>query len=911
MLIVPVWCEWGSAATLDKYVGETVSRILFLSEDPISETKLLPLIPLAPGAPLTEEAVRRSLEVLYATRLFHSIEVLAEPGPAGLIITFQVRPNYFFADFQVGGQPVLRSPLRGLSQLPLGEIYSQKKVADILLKVQGSLKNMGYFRAEVTPNIQFVSKMRLAYVKFLIQPGVRAIVGDVKVSGNPVLESQEITGKMKSKPGKLYDYTVLKRDFERIRRVYSDRGFLNASIRLGDLNYSAEQNSVSLNLAVDAGSYVYIQLKGAKIPKKRLRQLVPIYEEGSIDSDLIEEGKKNIEDYFQRSGHFDVAVDSEFIEVPEQNAYQVNYTIKRGERQKVVSVDFPGAEEFSTKELSSRLRTKAGNLIRRGQFSLDMLQEDAATIKDLYLRKGYEQVEVAPDQRRVGKSGSLAVSFRIQEGPQTTVREVKTEGTVQVATIEVLKGLNLAPGRPFSQALMDEDKRVILSRYSARGFNEAKVDTELRRPSRNQVDLTFRVVEDDKVNVSDLYVAGNQRTNRKVIAQNITVHEGYPLSPDSLLISQQKLYGLGIFDKVDILPLDVPPLNSAKPVLVHVEEASPLSVNYGVGYQSWEKFRGTFGITHNNLFGLARALSFQSRDSFQEQRAEITYKEPRLFNRDLDSFLVLYLDNIKRVGFSIFWKNVSFQILKKAHQQDKIFFRYNFETVDLSDVLINPQTVGFPGQNLRTLQLSSLSTAWLRDTRDDPFDPTSGYFNTANLTVTAKPIGSETNFVSFYGQSQASRKIGVAGSVLVSSLRVGLNQPFGSTPEVPISERFFAGGSTTLRGFPQDKAGPLDPKAVDPNTGEPLPLGGNAMIILNIESRIPVSGNVSFAPFYDTGNVFARISTIRLSGFTNNLGFGIRYKTPFGPIRLDFGFNLDRPAGIPSHQIFLTVGNPF
>ncbi len=524
MLVVPLWCECGSPATLDKYLGQTVSKVVFLSEDPISETKLRALIPLAAGEPLGADTVRRSLEVLYATRLFEYIEVLAEPGPAGLIITFQVRPNYFFADFRVGGQPVLRSPLRGLSQLPLGEVYSRKTVADILLKVQESLKNLGYFRAEITPNIQFVSKTRLVYVEFLIQPGARAVVGDLKVSGNPVLESQEITGKMKSKPGKLYDYAVLRKDFERIRRLYSDRGFLNASVRLQDLNYSAEQNSVSLNLSVDASSYVYIQLKGAKIPKKKLRDLVPIYEEGSIDNDLIEEGKKNIEDYFQQRGHFDVAVDSELIEVPEQRAYQINYTIKRGERQKIVSVAFPGAKEFTAKELLSELKTKAGNLIRRGQFSRDLLQEDADTIKDRYLRRGYEHVEVAPDHRRVGKSGSLAVSFRIQEGPQTAVGEVKTEGIEQVAATEILKGLNLAPGRPFSQALLEEDKRLIVSRYSDRGFNEAKVDTEVGRPAPNQVNLTFRVVEDTKVNVSDLYVAGYQRTNRKVITRNITFH---------------------------------------------------------------------------------------------------------------------------------------------------------------------------------------------------------------------------------------------------------------------------------------------------------------------------------------------------------------------------------------------------
>jgi outer membrane protein assembly complex protein YaeT len=490
------------------------------------------------------------------------------------------------------------------------------------------------------------------------------------------------------------------------------------------------------------------------------------------------------------------------------------------------------------------------------------------------------------------------------------VAEVATEGARQIPPKDLLKGLNMAPGKSFSRDLVEEDTQLIRSKYSDRGFNEAKADFEVRRQAPERVDVVYHIVEGDPVRISDLYVSGNWLTKRKVITRNIDVHEGSPLGQDGLMTSQQKLYSLGLFDKVDIVPLNVNPVDSTKPVLVHVEEASPLVLGYGIGYQSWERFRGTFEITRNNLFGLARSITFRTRDSFKEQRAEISYKEPRLFNRDLDAYLVLYADNVKRVSFDTFQNNISVQVLKRVRRLDNYYFRYNFETVDLSNILVNPQAVGFPGQNLGTLKLSSLSTAWLRDTRDDPFNPTSGRFNTMNLTVTAKPIGSETNFVSFYGQAQGNWKV-AEGPIMAASLRVGLTKPFGSTPEVPISERFFVGGSTTLRGYAQDMAGPLDPMNVDPNTGEPLPLGGNAMIIVNLESRIPVSGNLTFAPFYDTGNVFSRISSIRLSSFTHNLGFGIRYKTPFGPIRLDFGFNLDRPQGLPSHQMFFTVGNPF
>jgi outer membrane protein insertion porin family len=451
---------------------------------------------------------------------------------------------------------------------------------------------------------------------------------------------------------------------------------------------------------------------------------------------------------------------------------------------------------------------------------------------------------------------------------------------------------------------------LIEGKYSEKGYADMKIDSRVDRLEGGKVRIVYRFTEGESTKVGDLHIVGNRLTKRKVITRNINFHEGDPLSQDRFLTSQQRLYSLGLFDKVDIVPVNVAAVDSYRPVIIRVEDASPIILGYGIGYNDREKVRGTFDITHSNLFGLARSLSFRTRASYREQRGQITYKEPRLFNHDLDSYITLFAENAQKTGFSTFRTNASVQVLKRVKKLDNFFFRYNYEIVDLSDVYVNPLAVGFPEQNFGTLRLSSFSTAWLRDTRDDPFDATSGFFNTANVSVTAKPIGSETNFVSFFGQSQAHRKVNDA-MVLATSLRLGLTRPFGSTPEVPISERFFAGGSTTLRGFGQDLAGPLDPTNVDPDTGEPLPLGGNAMVILNVETRFPLTRNFTLTPFYDTGNVFPRISTIRLSSFTNTLGFGFRYKTPFGPLRLDLGFNLDRDPRLPNYKIYFTVGNPF
>lgn len=889
-------------APLDKYIGQRIARIEISSEEPIETENLSKALPIAPGHQLDAAELRKSIMALFETREFAQIEVEAENKSEGLVLTFKLRANFFFADFRLSGDAVLRSPLSSLAHLPLGEVYSPKTVDSLLLKVVQALRDNGYYQATVIPNVQFSSKTRLVTVEYGVQAGPHAVISEIMITGSPLLEKQEILDRMKLRPGGLFDSDTLKKDFERLRKLYSERGFLNATIRIGKVNYLPSRNAVQIEISVDSGSFVYIELAGRKIPKKQLRTLIPIYEEGSIDLDLIEEGRRNLEDYFQRQGYFDVHVEQELIEVPSEKAYQINYSIDRGKRQRVVSMQFIGAKYFSENQLQAVLATRVGSLTSKGKFSRDLLNQDAESLTSLYLREGFEKVMVQPSFQKDDSGINIATSFTINEGPRTYVGALEAVGNEEVPREALFSALNLTEGRPFAQVLLEEDRRMVESRYQDRGFTEAKVESVVKRLSGDKVSIVYAIHEGQRIRVDDIYVVGSRQTKRKIITRNINFHEGDPLSQDQLLSSQQKLYGLGLFNRVDVVPVNVNQSDNSKPVIIRVEDGSPIILGYGAGYQDREGPRGTIEISHNNLWGLARSLSFRTRASFREQRGQITYKEPRLFNHDLDSFVTLFGEHTHKVSFDTRGINASFQVLKRFRQVDNFLIRYNFETVDLSDVHVNPQATGLTNEG--TLKLSTFSTAWLRDTRDDPFEPSKGFFNTANFSVASKVYGSQANILSFFGQTQAHRRI-IENAVLATSLRVGLAKPFGSTLEVPISERFFAGGSTTLRGFDLDRAGPLDPQT--PN----LPLGGNALIVANLELRLPVTGGVSFVPFYDTGNVFSKISGIKFSSFSNTLGFGFRYRTPFGPLRLDIGFNLSPPPGFPTRQIFFTIGNPF
>ena len=545
-----------------KYVGQPIARIDFVSEDPIDAAKLESLVAVVPGQLLEPESIRKSMELLYQTRQFSYVEVEAEELSVGLVLTFKLRPNFFFADFRLGGDEVLRSSLSRLTQLPMGEIYSPKAVQELQAKVAQLLRNAGYYQAKVIPNVQFLSQKKLVTVEFLVQAGPRASIAEILLDGSPVFEKNEILHEMKLQAGSPFDLDIMKRDFEKLRKLYSGRGFLNATMRLDNVAYSSEGNSVKLTLHIDAGSFVYIELIGAKIPRKELRPLVPIYEEGTIDQDLIEEGKRNIEDYFERRGFFDVSVDHQLIEVPSDNAYQINYTIDRGERQKVTSIEFEGANYFARKQLISSLKTKVGGTRSRGEFSHELIDQDAETIRDMYLHAGFERVEVNASSRKDASSRDIVVTFAVKEGSQSRVAEVVVHGNQRVSTTEILKGLHLAPGQPFSMALLDEDRQTIESRYWERGFTQVKAESTVERQPQERVRVLYQVTEGELVKVGSVYVIGNRLTKNKVVTRNINFHEGDPLSQDRLLTSQQRLYSLGLFNRVDIVPIDVDPIDA-------------------------------------------------------------------------------------------------------------------------------------------------------------------------------------------------------------------------------------------------------------------------------------------------------------------------------------------------------------
>jgi len=308
------------------------------------------------------------------------------------------------------------------------------------------------------------------------------------------------------------------------------------------------------------------------------------------------------------------------------------------------------------------------------------------------------------------------------------------------------------------------------------------------------------------------------------------------------------------------------------------------------------------------LLGRLYTGSFRIRASRREQLGQLSFTNPRPLGYKWPVLLSTFFQREERDAFDASRSTGLIQVERELPGDSLLILRYSFSNVVISGVT-EPERLR---REDTTAQIGRISGSFLRDRRDSALDPNRGNYTSFDLSVASSGLGGNEDFIRFFGEHQRYYAVpGLPATVFAADARIGLAQPYGRSETIPISERFFAGGSTTLRGFSFEQAGP---RGLDPNKpGQTQPLGGNALVILNAELRFPLWDRFGLggALFYDTGNVFDRISDLKLRDFTHTLGFGLRIKTPVGPVRLDFGVLVKREPLVPRTRVHISFGPPF
>lgn len=963
--LLSIFVVYAAMAQNISYEGETVANTEVVTDPRIDTSSLQHLIAQGRGQPYSNEKVQASAQALKKAGNFTNVKIQVTPEATGLQLIFVLEPAYYVGVLRFPGASQRFRYTRLLQAANISDeaVFDKNDIPTAQTALLKFFREQGYFGASIHSETQLDENHRLADIIFHVTLGRRAKIGAVTVTGASPEEDQRLVHSMQTlratftrselKPGKTFTAGRIKSGTKLLHDYLSHRGFLISHLEMAAPQYDDNTNRANLTFNVTEGPIVRIHVNGARfswlpfLSTREEKKLIPIYSEGSVDRDLVSEGSRNLVDYFESKGYFNVKVNISFTRKPD--VIDVGYIIQKGKKQKVSRISFAGNRHISEDELEQYLAVKQAHFFSHGKYNPKLLDQSAKNLTDAYKNAGFESVQVKPEV--LNHQPNIGITFNIEEGTRTIVASTRIVGNQNIPAEELhKKPLALQADKPFSPVGMSQDRDRILATYLDQGYLNAEVNTKVDKQNDNQVNVTYQVQEHQQVHVSHVVVLGEEHTREDLIYKFSEMGAGFPLSQGRMLAGESALYELGIFDWSSIGPAEPITDQTQEQALVKVHEAKRNSITYGIGFEVTHRGAnvpsGTVAVPGLPTIGLGNAKVVPSEDTFASPRGTIEYTRSNLRGRAETATISLLAARLDQRGLLTYtnphfresqWSTLlsgsaerttenplfaarladgSLQFERPLNRAKNIRaqFRYEFTKTDLSD-LVFPELV-LPED--RSVRLSTVSAALIRDTRDKPLDAHRGVFQTVNLGVTPTAFGSSADFTRFFSQHAFYKP--VSSLVWATSFRLGLTSPFLDS-RVPTSARFFAGGGTTLRGFPLNGAGPQRIVPVCGNPNDPstcsdisVPVGGNQLFIFNTELRapLPIIKNLGIVAFYDGGNVYQNINFRQfVNNYTNTPGIGLRYNTPIGPIRFDIGHNLNPVPGVNATQYFITIGQAF
>ncbi|MET0552011.1 MAG: BamA/TamA family outer membrane protein, partial [Vicinamibacteria bacterium] len=836
------------------------------------------IVELKPGAAYDPEAVRHAVELLYATGRYEDVVVETSESAAGLLLRVRPRPAPLLGPVALEGDRVLApADLLRLSRLRDGEPLWPARLEKAARDVAVALTEDGWLEAQVRADAR--REGRTATAVFTVRAGTRVRVTQATVEGAPAALVVELNGRVRPRRGQPFRRAEATRAAESMRGSLRRGGYGRARVEVREA-YDPAVGAMRLTFAVAAGARLRLETTGDPLPDPRLRaRLARLVRDGGAESDALEEGRDLLEQALVALGHRQAAVSYRFEQRADGEV--AVYDVSAGPLAIVDSVRVSAEQEAG---LPALLLTRADTPLQDR-----VTDADARTLARALEDRGYPEARVEVEVQDGG--GRLPVLFRVQEGQRVTVGSVTIDAPVALPATSAPRELRMRAGAPYRVRDLARDRMNLLSAYRDGGYPDADVVPEVTRGPDGTAAVVLHVQARTRVDVDHIVVSGLEHTKEAVVRRELTLKEGEPLGLDRLLESQRRLSALGIFDRVSVSEID-PESKDARSLRVHVEEAPRITVAYGIGSAENDPLRGSVEVTRRNLFGMDRSLSTFARVSFQGSRFLTTYREPFLFGRRQELFVTGFREEEDRAFFDFVRFGGFVQGSRPLPAGSNLIARYTYQQTDA----FNIENPGQVGREFTTSTFSGPTASVVNDTRDDPLDPRRGHFLSADVQLSHRLLGGDT-FLKGFVQGAVYRRLD-ARTVVAASARLGLARTFGLEESLflPRPDRFYAGGDYSLRGFEAD-------------TVEPL--GGNAMMLGGAELRFSAGRSFSPAVFADAGNVYRLVSDFDLGNLRYSAGFGLRYRTAFGPIRVDWAFKLNRRGEESRSHVHLTIGHAF
>ncbi len=720
----------------------------------------------------------------------------------------------------------------------------------------------------------------------------------IEIKGNKSISSNTVISKIKTKVGSPYQETVASDDLKRLYLL----GYFS------DIKIDTEEYKNGLKVIIRVTERPVIEkitfsgIFRLTMREDKIKETLKSKETQYLDYPNLAEDAKSLKKLYEKTGYSQAEVTYKVDIAKDTGKVRIEFNVVEGKRVRIKDIFVEGNKNFSAGRILKLLKTKRGWFFNAGILKEEVLTEDIERIKSFYHRGGFADAvvdyEVKPDPK---KPFLLYITIRIREGKKYLVGNVDIKGNEHISTKDILEKLKeCVPGKVFSEETLSQEAANIQGLYFDRGYISAQVQEATSLNSyTSRIDIVYSINESEIAYVDKIKVRGNVKTKDLVIRRELRIRPGDRFDGEKLKRSKERLQNLGFFEdvKYDTEDTQVP---NKKDLVVEVKESKTGAFSFGGGYSTVDQFIGFVEVEQKNFdwknfpyfTGGGQDLKLRGSIGSLSNGFDLSFTNPWVFDYPVSFGFDAYKNTHSRqenVGYGYDQDVVGgdLRLGKELTEYLRTDLMYRNDTIKISniDATASDDLIRESGSNT----ISSMQFSLTYDTRDNVLDTTRGNILSGSIEGAGGPLAGTKDFWKFGGRASHYFPM-FNGSALELRGRAGLAKPYGDSDRVPIYERYFAGGANTIRGYHERKVGPIDPASQDP-------LGGESMLIGNLEYLYPVFSFIKMAAFYDVGNVWAKMGDVGSGGFKSGMGLGVRIKTPIGPIMLDYGIPLNKEPG--------------
>ena len=901
------------------YDGMTVKIInIELKECPWCTTTIenlaRDLINLRIGEPFSENQCQQSIDALMLSKRFEAVIPGIERAEDGIKVTFFLTPLREVKDIQIHGEyPLFKGDVLksmnvypGDALLPDSPALQEKLIGDLY-------KKEGYRKPRISVKAEKDLEGGFVILDVSIKPGPYYFLDSMEIRGNHAIFDTEIKSRMNSwrtsffisESGRFIEKEFTQ-DIKNLSTLYWQRGYPECEIQ-ESVSKNEATGEVKAEVNISEGPYYELSFSGNKhFWSYTLKDDMPIFIKGNKRDKGIKNGIKEIKERYQKDGFLftEIEILEEKVTIKDKKIRKIDLFIKEGPRTLVQSIHFSGNSSFSEEELINKIQTDKAPFYSQKIFNPDILDEDLATIRALYLNRGYTAIFVSHELNWDKDKKGVSILVKITEGVRTLVSSVKIVGLKTIPEKKAFDVLQLKESKPFITDLLKSDETALSGLISENGYPYVKTKTEVVFSKENtEAAITYSIDEGQRTTMGNIYYRGNFKTRTRVVRKELGIEPGQPFSLKSMLEGQKNIRNMEAFDSVQFKTFGIKEEQDRVTLLIDMEEIESYYLQAATGYASDRGLYGNTRVGDRNLFGLNKDAWIGGELSQIGYQSGIGVTQQRIFNTPITNTNTLSYEKKAEFnqifGTSVWTSSCSFLRVYKPHITTSLGFRYEWR-----DQFLKDKSFAIPAGDEDSYKRrgSLITTPFISyDTRDSFVRPQKGFYSSYAVDISKGYQNSLDNFLKHY--LNLRYYFSPTHRLTLAWLgRLGYIYTYGKKDQLPEDQLFYLGGTMDVRGYNENML------RYD-TSGNPV--GGRLSIVGSMEARIEVSRDWETALFYDTGSVRRALVDAGSDIFRSSVGIGLRYVTPIGPMGLLYGYKLNRKDGESPGRFHFSMGYTF